>query len=80
MKNIDRTRHIAKAFTWRLIATFITFTMAWTITGEVKVGLTLGGLDIIIKLIAYYIHERLWYKTNFGIRHTRGDENNVKKG
>ena len=49
-----------KTVIWRTIATFITFTVAFTISGSWKVGLTVGGFDTILKTIGYFGFERYW--------------------
>jgi len=49
-----------KTIIWRTIATFITFTVAFTISGSWKVGLTVGGFDTILKTIGYFGFERYW--------------------
>lgn len=65
---IDRKRHILKTITWRIIGTIDTMILAWFITGNPLTGLTIGGLEVFTKMILYYLHERAWYKSNFGIR------------
>jgi uncharacterized membrane protein len=55
-----------KAFTWRLIATLVTFTVAWFITGKLTLAAEIGIADTLIKLGAYYFHERTWICVEFG--------------
>lgn len=59
-------RSIAKALSWRLIATVVTMAVAWVFTGTLDTALKIGILDTIIKLAAYYYHERVWIKLPFG--------------
>lgn len=59
-------RTLAKTFSWRLWATLITTVVAWIITGEMIVAATVGVVDTLVKLFAYYIHERLWNKVHVG--------------
>ena len=59
-------RTIMKALSWRVIATFVTFTVALIITGELKFAAEIGLVDTIIKLGAYYLHERTWMRVSFG--------------
>ena len=59
-------RTIIKAFSWRFIATLITFAIAWVVTGELEFAAKIGVADTLIKLGAYYFHERVWLKINFG--------------
>lgn len=65
--SIDKKRHVLKAITWRLIASVTTFLLGWGLTGDIHSGLKLGALDVVIKLILYYLHERVWYKSEFGV-------------
>jgi len=32
-----------------------------------QIGLTLFSIEIITKLILYYLHERIWFKSNYGV-------------
>ena len=65
--NIDRKRHIAKTITWRLIGTIDTILLSWLISGDPLIGLSIGGFEVITKMTLYYFHERMWYKSNFGL-------------
>jgi len=60
------TRSILKAISWRFIATLITFSTAWLLTGTVDVAIKIGLLDTVIKMGAYYMHERGWNRLDFG--------------
>ena len=62
----SHTRTIAKALSWRIVATTITFTVAWLITRKVTFAAEIGIADTIIKLGAYYFHERIWIRIKFG--------------
>jgi len=53
---------IIKTLIWRCIATGITFTLGWVITGSIKAGLAIGSVDTVIKTFAYFGYERLWLK------------------
>lgn len=61
MKN-DNKRHILKTITWRIIATITTILLVWLFTGSVKIGVGLGVVEIMVKTVLYYCHERFWYK------------------
>lgn len=62
----SRTRSIAKTFSWRFIATAITSIVAYIMTGELVLAVEIGFLDTTAKLFAYYYHERVWLKVDFG--------------
>ncbi len=65
--NISRKRHVLKTITWRIIGTLDTMLIAWIISGDPMVGISIGGVELFTKMILYYIHERAWYKSNFGV-------------
>ena len=60
-------RHLAKTVTWRIIGTIDTMLLAWLISGDPMIGLKVGGVEIVTKMILYYLHERAWYKFDFGV-------------
>ncbi len=62
MKVKAERRHILKTFTWRIIATLTTTVIAWLVTGDPMIGLKVGGIEFVIKMLLYYIHEKVWYK------------------
>jgi len=65
---IERKRHIAKAISWRIIGSIDTMVVAGVLTGNWKLGLSIGGIEVVTKMILYYCHERVWYKyIKFGV-------------
>lgn len=62
MKDKSHKRHIAKAFTWRIIGTLDTIVLSWIISGNPFMGLKIGFAEVITKMVLYYLHERLWFK------------------
>jgi len=32
------------------------------------IGIKVGSLELVTKMVLYYFHERIWYKSNFGIK------------
>jgi uncharacterized membrane protein len=67
IKSVSRKRHILKSFTYRVYSSCITSLIAAFVTGDLTLGLSIGSADFFIKIITYYIHERIWYKIPFGI-------------
>jgi len=65
--NISRKRHLLKTITWRIIGTLDTMLIAWIISGDPMIGISIGGVELFTKMILYYLHERVWYKSNFGV-------------
>ena len=63
----SRKRHIVKAITWRIIGTVDTMILAWVISGNPLFGLKIGFAEVVTKMLLYYVHERIWYKFNYGL-------------
>ncbi|MHC4570497.1 MAG: DUF2061 domain-containing protein [Planctomycetota bacterium] len=59
-------RSIVKAVSWRAGGTVVTFIVAWILVGKLDLAAKIGVLDTAIKVGAFYIHERLWNRINFG--------------
>ena len=60
-------RHLAKAITWRVVASITTFIIGWKVTGDLDFGMTIGAADVIIKIVLYYLHERVWYHSKYSV-------------
>ena len=63
----NRKKHIFKTISWRIIGTLDTLLLSWLITGQLKLGLLLSGFEIVTKMALYYMHERVWFASNWGI-------------
>ena len=68
-------RSLAKAVSWRILASLTTFLITFVIfrqkiSGPYKQILEASTLvlifDVIIKIVIYYFHERLWTNINWG--------------
>jgi uncharacterized membrane protein len=67
----SRKRHIVKTITWRFIGSLDTLILAWFVTGDPLTGLKIGLAEVATKMILYYVHERVWYKLDFGLEKSR---------
>ena len=59
-------RSIIKAISWRVIASCTTAAIAYVVTGQMGVALTIGTMELFIKIFAYYLHERAWQLVPIG--------------
>ena len=57
-------RHVAKSLSWRFIGSLDTLLFAWLVTGNFSDGLNVSLVTTITKLVWYYIHEQLWFKSS----------------
>lgn len=69
LKDPSKKRHLAKTITWRIVGTIDTMVLGWIISGDPMTGVKIGGLEVATKMILYYLHERAWFKVNFGLPH-----------
>jgi uncharacterized membrane protein len=53
-------RTIAKTLTWRITASLATFIIAWILTGDFLLGVSIGSIEALTKIFLYYFHERIW--------------------
>ena len=66
---VSYKRHILKTISWRILGTVDTILLSWFITGSWKLGLSIGGVEVITKMVLYFLHERAWYKfSNYGVK------------
>ena len=72
-------RSLLKSFSWRIIAisdTILTVLLITCVFGDcsLKNALTIGFIEFLIKLVAYFIHERIWlsiqFEKRFGVTRT----------
>ena len=61
-----KKRSLAKTLTWRIIATIDTFIIAWLFTSDGVIAASIAGLEVVTKLILYYLHERGWSSLECG--------------
>lgn len=59
-------RSMAKAISWRIIATVITSSLALALTGHWEFAATIGLIDTLLKFLVYFGHERLWNQIAYG--------------
>jgi len=74
-----RTRSIAKAASYRVLGSVVTSLIVLALTGKSELSLSVGALDMILKVSAYFVHERIWDRIDFGRRTTKTNASNKRK-
>jgi len=59
-------RSIAKAVSWRIVATLTTMLLVFIFTGNLVASGGVGLTELLSKTVIYYFHERAWNTTGFG--------------
>jgi uncharacterized membrane protein len=62
------TRSILKAFSWRVVATLATIGIVFAFTGKLQLSLKVGIVEVLVKALIYYFHERAWNRIAAGKR------------
>jgi len=65
-------RSLIKSITWRITGSLDTTIISFLLTGNIKIALSIGGIEIFTKIILYYLHERIWNKIKLG-KETKSD-------
>lgn len=63
----SHVRSIAKGVTWRITASVTTAVLLYLYTGNLLLTAKVSAVEVIIKVLFYYTHERLWGKVHWGM-------------
>ena len=66
-------RSIVKAVSYRILGSATTALIFYMLTRKRSLSLGAGGLDMVLKIGVYFVHERIWNHINFG-RSTKAPE------
>ncbi len=64
-----RKRRLYKTASWRILAFFLTFIIISIVASfftSIALAAVASCIDLVIKTLAYYFHESVWNKSNFG--------------
>jgi uncharacterized membrane protein len=53
-------RSFMKAVSWRAVGSIDTFTISFFITGKVSLAGSIAAVEVVTKIVIYYLHERAW--------------------
>lgn len=61
-----KIRSVVKALSWRLFGSLATALLVYILTQRVEFAVIVGGTETVIKILLFFLHERLWEKIHFG--------------
>ena len=64
----SKSRSILKAISWRVWATLTTIALVFLFTGRLGIAAAIGGVEVVAKLVLYFVHERAWDRIKWGKR------------
>lgn len=53
-------KSLLKTISWRIVGTIDTMVISYIITGDFTVAFSIGSVEVVTKMILYYLHERVW--------------------
>lgn len=62
----SHVRSIAKAVSYRIVGSAVTGLIFFALTGKGTLSVGAGALDVVLKIGAYFVHERIWDHISFG--------------
>lgn len=60
-------RSVVKTISWRTVGTIDTMLVSYVITGSIAMAASIGSIEVVTKMLLYYLHERVWSKLKFGV-------------
>jgi uncharacterized membrane protein len=60
------SRSLAKAVSYRVLGSTGTALVVLLLSGNLKISLGVGALDMLLKIALYFVHERLWNHIPYG--------------
>ena len=62
----NRKRSFTKAISWRILASITTVILVFLFTKNLTISLGIGAVELVVKMMLYYVHERAWNKIGWG--------------
>lgn len=53
---------LLKSISWRIVGTLDTIVISYLLTGEIELAMSIGGIEVVSKMLLYFFHERAWSK------------------
>ena len=63
---VTKARSFTKSLSYRIFGTLTSFVVVYAITGEGGLSALIAFWETILKVGAYYWHERIWDKISWG--------------
>jgi uncharacterized membrane protein len=64
--NETTSRSIVKALTYRFWQSLNTFIISLVVTGKIDMAAAIVSIEVVVKIVIYFFHERIWTKIKWG--------------
>jgi uncharacterized membrane protein len=61
-------RSFLKAVSWRPVGTIDPFIISFFVTGKITIAGSIASIEVLTKILIYYLHERVWTMVPWGQR------------
>ncbi|HSF56375.1 MAG TPA: DUF2061 domain-containing protein [Algoriphagus sp.] len=56
----SNAKSLLKSISWRIVGTIDTIIISYIVTGELVMAVSIGSVEVVSKVLLYYLHERVW--------------------
>ena len=56
----SNVKSLMKSISWRIVGTIDTIIISYIVTGEMVMAVSIGSVEVVSKILLYYLHERVW--------------------
>jgi len=56
----SNAKSLLKSISWRIVGTIDTIVISYFVTGQLVMAVSIGSVEIVSKILLYYLHERVW--------------------
>ena len=71
---VKAKRHFVKTISYRILSSSFGFLTMWYLTGDIMIGTAFSVVEMVIKPIIYFAHERIWYRyIKYGLKNQKNN-------
>jgi uncharacterized membrane protein len=56
----SNAKSLLKSISWRIVGTIDTIVISYFVTGQLVMAVSIGSVEVVSKILLYYLHERVW--------------------
>jgi uncharacterized membrane protein len=56
----SNAKSLMKSISWRVVGTLDTMVISFLVTGQLVMAVSIGSIEVVTKIVLYYLHERAW--------------------
>ncbi|MBA4299486.1 Uncharacterized membrane protein [Algoriphagus alkaliphilus] len=56
----SNAKSLLKSISWRIVGIMDKIVISFIITGQLVMAVSIGSVEVVTKILLYYVHERVW--------------------